>query len=70
MKHGNHGRDAIDPLKSESDIDQHRAERDQHHIDGLLPQIGADMRADDFDIANRKRTRIALLLQSLEATAA
>ncbi len=61
VEHGNNGGDAVNPFKPERDVDEHRAERDQHDVDGLLPQIGSNFGTDNLITSNGKITREALL---------
>src|ERR1043166_1985456 len=54
MENGDHGGDAVDHLKAEPQIDQHAGERVEHREQRLLLELGADLRADNFDIADSK----------------
>ena len=65
VKHGDHGRHAINPFKPECNVNQHRAQRDQHHVDRLLPQIRADLRPDNFDASDCEISREAILLDDI-----
>ena len=56
MKHGQNGGSPVDPFESEGNIYQHAPERIESNVDGLLAQLGADFRTDDFNVANGKRT--------------
>ena len=65
VKDSNHGGDAINPFKAEGNVDQHGGEGDQNNVDGLLPQIGADLRSNDFYAADGEVAGLAFLLNHI-----
>src|SRR5258708_29560545 len=61
MKDGQNGSGAVNPLESEGNIYQHAAQSIEGNVNRLLAEFGADLGADDFDIANGERTeRVAV----------
>src|SRR5260370_21450068 len=57
MKDGQNGSGTVDPLESEGNIYQHAAQIVEGNVNRLLAEYGADLGADDFDVANGERTK-------------
>src|SRR6267154_1151028 len=61
MKDGQNGSGAVDPLESEGNIYQHAAQSIEGNVNRLLAELGANLGADNFDVANGERTeRVAV----------
>src|ERR1700687_223853 len=54
MENSHHGRDAINPLEAETQINQHPQQRIKGGQPRLGTQLAADLGADDFDVADAK----------------
>src|SRR5882724_5408932 len=52
MENGQNGRGPVNPLESEGNIYQHAAQSIEGNENRLLAKLGADLGADDFDVAN------------------
>ena len=51
VKHRDHGRNAVNPLKPEAQVNQHPQQRIKRGQAGLRAQLAADLRTDDLDVA-------------------
>src|SRR5216684_5677688 len=56
MEDGQNGGSSVNPLESKSNIYQHAAQSIEGNVNRLLAEFGADLGANDFNVANSKRT--------------
>src|ERR1700757_1887736 len=54
MENSHHGRDAINPLEAETQINQHPQQRIEGGQPSLGAQLAANLGADDFDVTDAK----------------
>src|SRR5579864_3837611 len=54
MENSHHGRDAVNPLEAETQINQHPQQRIEGGQPSLGAQLAANLGADDFDVADAK----------------